>query len=116
MFQGKQGPSAHCVHIAERVGGRDCPKRECVVDDRGKEVHRLNERRFIIQPVDGGIVRGVDADEQVGVTYRWNLPQHLRQVAWTELAGSARAVGQGRKPKLVVSVLHERLLPQVNRL
>ena len=41
------------------------PKSRGVVDERREEVDREDERPLVVEPVDGGVVRGARPDEQV---------------------------------------------------
>src|SRR5271154_1234163 len=38
------GPAAHSVNVAQRVGGRNLPEEKWVVHDRRKKINRLDER------------------------------------------------------------------------
>jgi hypothetical protein len=88
---GGQRRAAHCVHIAERVGGRDSTEAERIIDNRGEEVERLNERAVCVDPEDTGIIRGRKADEHIGMSPFWYLIQDLDQAGGAQLAGSAGA-------------------------
>ena len=63
--QREQRPPAHREHVVERVRRRDAPEGPGVVDDRREEVDGEDERRLIVEAVDGGVVGRVEPDEQV---------------------------------------------------
>ena len=58
------GFAAHRVDVADGVGGGDAAELIRVVDDRHEEVGGRDERLFVVQAVDGGVVGGLDADHQ----------------------------------------------------
>ena len=99
--QREQGPAAHRVDVAQRVGCRDRSPVVRVVDDGGEEVHGLDERYPLGDQVHGGVVGRVEAEEQVGILAPRpfaEAAQDLRQVTRTELARSARPVRIPRQP------------------
>ena len=64
-------------------------------------------REVVPQAVDGGVVGGVEADEQVGVARLVGAeaahePEHGAQVGGGELARAARAVREARQPDRLV--------------
>ncbi len=72
-----------------------------IVDDRGEEVGRHNDREVGAQPVHRGVVGGVEADEQVGVSRciePAHEPEDRVEVLGTELARAAGAVREARQP------------------
>ena len=65
--EGQQGARAHGVDIAQGIGGRHQAELVGVVGNGREEVHCHDQSGLVVQPVDGGVVAGVDAHEQVGV-------------------------------------------------
>ncbi len=59
--------AAHGIDVAERVGGGDLPEGVRVIDDRGKEVDRLDERQLRRELIHAGVVGFVEADQHVGI-------------------------------------------------
>jgi hypothetical protein len=57
--------AAHCIDVGERVGRRNAAEVERIVDDRHEEVCGRDDRLLVVQLVDGGVVGGIVADEQV---------------------------------------------------
>lgn len=96
------GPAPQRVHIAEGVGSSNLPKQVGVVDDGCKEVHRLDEGKIVRQPVDGGVVGGMVADQQIGIGSGGELTQHVRQVSSADFAGSPRAAHKRRQTNVLV--------------
>jgi len=97
QVEGEHRAAAHGVAVAEGVGGGDGPPEVGVVDDGGEEVDGQQERQVVADPVDGGVVGRVEAQQEVRVLAAVVLSeaaQDLRQVTGTELAGSAGAVGE----------------------
>ena len=90
--QGKQRRRTHCVDIAKRVRRRDRPKVVGVIDDGCEDVDGCHEGEVLAQPVDGSIIQGGRAHEQVVGHHRRHLAHHMRQLGGAELAGSAGAV------------------------
>ena len=85
-----EGPAAHGVHVAEGVGDGYLAEGVGVVNDGREEVHGLYERGVVVHAIDGGVVAGVDSDEQVGVGDGRKLAQDLSQVLGAELGRSTR--------------------------
>ena len=63
----EQRRATHRVDVGERVRGRDASPVVGVVDDRREEVGGDDDGEVVAQPVDRGVVGGVEADEQVGI-------------------------------------------------
>ena len=59
--------TAHGENIADGVGRRDAPKVERIVDDRHKKVGGADDRRTVAEIVDGGIIAGFVAHQQIWV-------------------------------------------------
>ena len=92
--QGGDGAGARRVDVAERVGGGNGAVVVGVVDHRREEVNRLHQRGIGAQPVDGGVVAGADADQQVGVLDTRQRADNLGEVPRTVLGASAAASGK----------------------
>ena len=60
--EGGERTSAHGVDIAESIGGGDLAEGVRIVDDRGKEVDRLDERRLGRELIHAGVVGVIKAD------------------------------------------------------
>ena len=65
--QAEQRPGAGGVNVAERICGGYRAEGVRVVDDGWEEVHRLDQCDLVRQPVDGGVIAAVVADQQIGV-------------------------------------------------
>ena len=65
--QREQRGAAHRVHVGERVRRGDAAPVVRVVDDRREEVGGHDDREVVAQPVDRGVVGGVEADEEIRV-------------------------------------------------
>ena len=63
--QCEQRPAAHCEDVVERIRRRDRAERARVVDQRRKEVDGEHDRALVVEPVDRGVVGGIEADEQI---------------------------------------------------
>ena len=99
--QREQRGAAHRVDVGERVRGRDPAPVVRVVDDRREEVGGDDDGEVVTEPVDRGVVGGVEPDEQVRVGARVHAPhqpEHGAQVGGRELAGAAGAVRERREP------------------
>src|SRR5207245_5504562 len=87
---------AHRIHVGNRVGGGDTAEVIRVVDDRHEKIGGRDQRLFIVELVDGGVVGGFDADHQLfrhRETAR--IFQDFGQHAGCDLAAAAAAVGKG---------------------
>ena len=104
--QRDQRPSAHRVHVAERVRHGDLPERIRVVHYRREEVHRLDERGLVVETIHRGVVPGVHSDEQVLVRNRRKLTQDLTQVLRAELRGSTGAASEAGQPNGIAGIDH----------
>ena len=82
--QRQDRPAAHRIDVADRVGGGDAAEVERVVDDRHEEVGGGDQRLLVVELVDGGVVGGLDADQQL-------LGHRHRRRALEDLATARRA-------------------------
>jgi hypothetical protein len=63
--QGQQRASAHREHVVEGVRRCDRPEVTRVIDKRWEKVEREDERRAVVEPVDGSVVGRGEPDEQI---------------------------------------------------
>ena len=91
--QASNWTAANCVHITDGVGDCDSTVVIRVVDDRRKEIERLDHRQVVGEPIYGGVVRRRDPYKQVRMGDRRQLAQDLSQVVWTKFGGSTGATG-----------------------
>ena len=91
----EERPSAHRVHVRERVRGRDAAPVVRVIDDRREEVERRHDGLAGGQAVDRGVVAGVGGHEHLGGD-RWQVEagEHGQEIVRSELAAAARAVAE----------------------
>ena len=87
----RQRTSAHRVDVAQRVGGSDLTIGVRIVDDRGKEIDRLHQRRSPLPPVHTRIVRGPEVHQDAVVDRCGDVTQHLSELACGEFARSTGA-------------------------
>jgi hypothetical protein len=93
MASARIGATAHRVHVAQCIGGRDAPEIERIVDDRHEEVGGGDDRLFGVDLVHGRIVRRFRADEQPCKVSGGRGPlEQVAQDAWSDLAAAATAV------------------------
>ena len=93
---GQQRLAAHGVHVGEGVGGRDPSPVVGVVDDGGEEVGADDQGLLVAEPVDGRVVGGVQAHQQVGVEGGIEAADEAEdraQLGGGELGGAAAAGG-----------------------
>ena len=81
--QRKQRRGAHRIDVRQRVGCGDGAEVEWVIDDRHEKIGRGDNRLAVVEPIDGGIVRRFDADQQLfrqqaRRRFGDQLPQHPR--------------------------------------
>ncbi len=62
--QGHDRPAAHRIDVADGVGGGDAAKVVRVVDDGHEEIGGGDQRLLVVEAIDGGVVGGLDADQQ----------------------------------------------------
>ena len=62
----EERPPTHREDVVERVRRRDPPERVRIVHHGWEEVDGEDERGLLVEPVDGRVVGGVEADEQIG--------------------------------------------------
>ena len=101
--QREQRPPAHGIDVGQRIGGGDAAELVGVVDDGHEEVGGRHDRLFVVQPVDGGVVAVLDADQQVGigrcqVRRERGIGQDVAQHRRRDLAAAAAAVGKLGQP------------------
>src|SRR5690606_40525164 len=94
--QSQDGLAAHRIDVGDGVGGGDAAEVERVVDDRHEEIGGGDQRLLVVEPVDRGVVGGLDAHEQFGRHRQPRAaPEDLGQHARRDLAAAAAAVRQG---------------------
>jgi hypothetical protein len=59
-----------------------------VIDNWGKEIHRVDDRQIRPETIDPGVVGGFGADKQIGVLELGQLVQNLHEIGGAELSGS----------------------------
>ena len=74
------------------IGGSDGPELVGVISNGREEVHRDDESRLVVQPIDGGVVSGLRSHQQVGMRQQRNVAQDLTQVLKAQLGRSTRTV------------------------
>ena len=83
MLQGEDDLASHGVHVAQGVGCGDGPELVSGIHDGRKEIDRLHDGLFIVEPVDGRVVHSAQTDGQGGICsgrkYVSQLAQDLRQ-------------------------------------
>ena len=94
LWDSKQRPAAHRVHVADRIGCRDPAIVIWVVHNRRDEVNRLNDRALFVDTIGRRIVGCGRTDEYCWILDWGQLAQDLRQVLGTDLARSPAAVRQ----------------------
>jgi hypothetical protein len=98
----------HRVHVRDRVGRRNAPEVERIVDDGRKKIGCRNDRLRVVEPIDRRIVARFVSDEQVRESaQRRGFRKNLAQQRWRELAASAAAVRELRETE---STRFERLV------
>jgi hypothetical protein len=91
--QRHDGRAAHGIDVADGVGGGDAAEVERVVDDGHEEVGGGDQRLLVVEPVDGGVVGGLDAHQQLfGDGHLRRALEDVRQHAGRDLAAAAAAV------------------------
>ncbi len=99
-IQREQNVAPHGVHIAHGIGRGDGSEQIGVVQHRRKEVQRLHDGLIIVQPVNGGIIRYLEANQQVREISRGKgfgqRAQHLRQGRGAHFRGSTAATDHRR--------------------
>ena len=104
--QGREGPAAHCVDVAQRVGRGDPSVHERVVHDWSEEIDCLHEGPLVIQLVHTRIVRGPIVDQDPVVSMYGQIAQDPGELTSRELARSTGAVRVRRQAsQLSVSLL-----------
>ena len=64
---GHQWVTAHCIDVADGIGGGNTAEIVRVIDDRHKEIGGRNHPALVIQGIDRSIVTRGIADPQLGV-------------------------------------------------
>ena len=60
-------PSAHGIHITERVGRGNLTEQVRIVDNRREEIHGLHQRQRFGDAVDPGVIIGIEANDYVAL-------------------------------------------------
>ena len=66
-IHGEQRPAPHGVDVREGVGHGDGPELIGIVDDGGKEIHRLDQGQLRGQTIDPGVVRRLQSHQEIGM-------------------------------------------------
>ena len=103
--QRRQRPSAHRIHVAQRIRRRDLTVDIRVVDDRREEIHRLHQRRSALPRVHTCIVRSPVVDQDAWISLGWYAAQDLSELAGGEFARSTSAADHLGQPPFVDSVI-----------
>ena len=98
--QGQLRLTAHRVDVGNGIGGGNLAEEIGVVHDGWKEVHSLNQRRFIVDHVHAGVIAPVEADDQVGIGAGPEILQQFCQRAGAHLRAAAGAAGQPGEPRV----------------
>jgi hypothetical protein len=103
----QEGLGAHRVQIGKGIGGGDLAEVEGVIDNRGEEIGRDDERPARIQPPDGGVIRRAEPDQQVGIRLLLKeipqRPQNLRQRLRAQFGRSTGAGRHAGQPNLTTA-------------
>ena len=91
-IQGQPRFSAHGVDIRNRIGRGNLTEQVRIVHDRRKEIHRLDQRRFIIDDIDAGVVALVESDNQARIRPRFEILQQFGERSRAYL-GAASCAG-----------------------
>ena len=76
-FSAKQHSTPHGVDVAHRVGGGHQPVDVRVVHDGREEVHGLDDRLLVVQPVHRGVIAPIQPHQEVGVPVRAEVLQDV---------------------------------------
>ena len=93
------GVAAHREDVVERVRRRDRAEERRVVDERREEVDGEDERALVVEPVDGGVVGRVEADEQILRLRRDEALEQLLEPRRRVLRGAAAADREAREAR-----------------
>ena len=85
---------AHGEHVGQCVRRGDGAELVGIVHHRREEVERQHGSRLVVQPVNGGVVGRVEAQQQVGVGRRRDVLQYFFEVARTPLRRSTALLGE----------------------
>jgi hypothetical protein len=102
--QGEEDFGAHSVDVAHGVGRGDGAIGVGVIDDGREEVERQDDSKLVADAIDSGVVKAVEAEEQIGVLFgpeslgQW--AQDLRQEGDARLTRSAGAGGEAGEADL----------------
>ena len=95
----EQRRAAHGEDVVERVRRRDPSEERRVVDERREEVDREDERALVVEPVDGRVVRRIEADEEVLRLRGDEALQQLLEPRRGVLRRAAAADGEAREAR-----------------
>ena len=85
--------AAHRIDVGDGVGGRHASEVEGIVDHRHEEVGGGDHAGPVVEPVDGGVVAGLRADQKISEGTDGGLPRHqVAQHGGRELAAATSAV------------------------
>ena len=106
--------AAHGIDVGQGVGGGDAAEIARIVDHRGEEVGGGDQCLRVVEAVDGGVVRGFDADHQFGRNQAAvDVLQDVVQNGRRDLAAAAAAMGklgQAQGERVFGRFVHELIL------
>ena len=76
-IHGCQRFAAHGIHVAETVRRGYLPEQIGIVHNRSEKIQGLDQRRFLVQQINTGIIRGIDPDENPGIMNRRQFGKHV---------------------------------------
>jgi hypothetical protein len=92
--------AAHCIDVGQRIGRGNAAEVVRIVDDRHEKVGGGDNGLLVVQAVDGCIVGGFRADQQVGKgRQRHAALEQVGEDAGRNLAATAAAVRETREAR-----------------
>lgn len=91
QVHGGLGYPTHGIDAAEGLGGGDPAEGVRVVHHRCKEIHRLDERQILADPVYAGVIGVLQAHHDVFAGGKIEAAESFVQIPWRQLGGSAEA-------------------------
>ena len=95
--KGGNGPSAHGIDIAERVGRGNLSKGKRIVDNRSEEIDRLHQRKARAQTIDAGVIVRFESNQNIVIRLPRQTSQDRIQDARAQFGGTPRRLDGGSK-------------------
>ena len=89
MRQRRDGPPAHGIDIAQRIGGRDLPENIGIIHHGREEIHGLHQGHIRADLINSGVVGVIETYQDIRICLLRQLFQYRIENRRTQLGGAS---------------------------